>query len=133
MLSPGRSARAAIAPLPRASSAGTSASWKAASVTTAHRRPGVPCQAVLAMAMTVVTTAAGRVEGRERGGVVFRGIPYAAAPVGALRFQPPRPPARWDGVRDCTAPGPACPQVLSGPGGVMHVFDPVGPMSEDCL
>ena len=37
---------------------------------------------------------------------VFRGIPYAEAPVGPLRFAAPRPPARWDGVRDATVFGP---------------------------
>ncbi|MFD7668340.1 carboxylesterase/lipase family protein [Streptomyces sp. NPDC059788] len=40
----------------------------------------------------------------------FRGIPYAASPVGALRFAPPRPHEGWTGVRDATRPGPAVPQ-----------------------
>ncbi len=87
------------------------------------------------MAGTLATTTAGQVVGRERrGGAVFRGIPYAEAPVGALRFRPPRPAVRWDGARECSLPGPACPQaVTGGAGGVMHVFDPTGRMSEDCL
>lgn len=40
----------------------------------------------------------------------FLDIPYAAAPVGALRWAPPAPPARWTGVRDATTQGQQCPQ-----------------------
>ena len=43
----------------------------------------------------------GTLEGESLGNVlVFRDIPYAAAPVGNLRFQPPQPPKSWTGVRD---------------------------------
>jgi para-nitrobenzyl esterase len=49
----------------------------------------------------------------------FRGIPFAAPPVGDLRWRSPRPPARWDGVRDATRPGSRCAQRAGG--------------SEDCL
>ncbi len=60
--------------------------------------------------MEVVTTA-GRVRGTERDGVArFLGVPYAAPPVGPLRFAAPRPAPSWDGVRDCTRPGPNAPQ-----------------------
>jgi para-nitrobenzyl esterase len=53
--------------------------------------------------MTIVATRGGKIEGFERDGVqVFRGIPYAAPPVGELRWQPPRPEVTWDGVRDAT-------------------------------
>ncbi|UQI48797.1 carboxylesterase family protein [Streptomyces sp. HU2014] len=62
----------------------------------------------------VAHTTAGTVAGLRTGhggpggGVaVFRGVPYAAPPVGALRFASPRPPAAWDGVRDATAFAPA--------------------------
>jgi len=40
----------------------------------------------------------------------FQGIPYAAQPVGALRWKAPQPVPRWDGVRNATQMGPACPQ-----------------------
>ncbi len=58
----------------------------------------------------VVLTPAGRVRGEVRDGVArFLGIPYAAPPVGALRFAAPRPPVPWDGVRPATAFGPTPP------------------------
>ena len=41
---------------------------------------------------------------------LFTGIPYAAPPVGALRFQPPVPAPGWAGFRDATRPGPRCIQ-----------------------
>jgi para-nitrobenzyl esterase len=43
----------------------------------------------------------------------FLGIPYAAPPVGDLRWRPPQPPASWPGVRQATKYGPACPQLPS--------------------
>jgi para-nitrobenzyl esterase len=65
---------------------------------------------------TIATTTSGRVEGREKEGVVlFAGIPYAAPPVGELRFKPPRPHEPWDGVRPAQRFGPAAPQ-LQGEG-----------------
>jgi para-nitrobenzyl esterase len=73
----------------------------------AHPRPGPPADP---------TAPVVRVEGGEVRGTVsadgrrFLGIPYAAAPTGALRFAPPRPAARWDGVRDATATPPSCAQ-----------------------
>ncbi|MEM9187550.1 MAG: carboxylesterase family protein [Myxococcota bacterium] len=47
---------------------------------------------------------------REGGAYVFRGIPFAAPPVGQLRFRPPQPPAAWEGTREATAFGPPCAQ-----------------------
>jgi para-nitrobenzyl esterase len=54
----------------------------------------------------------------------FKGIPYAAPPVGDLRWRPPARPLAWSGVRTADRFGDICPQ-LQNPGGE--------PMSEDCL
>jgi len=74
----------------------------------------------------VVATDLGPVRGVATGTMQeFRGIPYAAAPVGALRWRPPREHERWNGVRDATSFGPHCPQVAT-PYGTPST-------SEDCL
>ncbi|MFK4149068.1 carboxylesterase/lipase family protein [Streptomyces sp. NPDC004065] len=67
----------------------------ASAVTTAAHRPrGTSGSRV------VVRTSGGLVAGERAGAVtVFRGVPYAAAPVGPLRFASPRPPEPWHGVR----------------------------------
>jgi para-nitrobenzyl esterase len=72
----------------------------------------------------------GTVEGEARGShVAFRGIPFAAPPVGRLRFRPPEPPPAWTGIRDTRAFAPAAMQGLSfAPGASAD-----GPQSEDCL
>ncbi|MFC6082164.1 carboxylesterase/lipase family protein [Sphaerisporangium aureirubrum] len=58
-----------------------------------------------------VRTVAGVVRGgREAGLAVFRGIPFAEPPVGALRFAEPQPVRGWDGVRPAVAYGPQPPQ-----------------------
>ena len=62
---------------------------------------------------------------------VYKGIPFAAPPVGKLRWQPPRPAARWSGVRACTEFSPICPQ-LPYPEGSVYSMAPQ-PQSEDCL
>jgi para-nitrobenzyl esterase len=77
-----------------------------------------------------------RVEGGEVRGVLrrglrmWRGIPYAEAPVGELRFRAPRPVIPWSGVRDATEFGPVAPQDRKG-----QFTGPAAgiPMSEDCL
>ncbi|QUQ66669.1 carboxylesterase/lipase family protein [Kutzneria sp. CA-103260] len=61
--------------------------------------------------MTVINTTSGRIRGEVVDGIHrFRSVPYAAAPVGELRFAAPRP-STWDGERDATKPGPIAPQV----------------------
>jgi para-nitrobenzyl esterase len=78
----------------------------------------------------VAYTESGAVRGDSESGVlVFRGIPYAAPPVGELRFRPPAAAAHWTGVRDARDFLPACPQLVER--------DPTennnSTMSEDCL
>ena len=58
-----------------------------------------------------VKTANGVVEGAEENGVrAFKGIPFAAPPVGDLRWKPPQPVQNWTGVRQATQFGPRCMQ-----------------------
>lgn len=62
----------------------------------------------------VVRTAAGSLRGNVAEDYrYFAGIPYAAPPIGPLRWQPPAPAASWDGLRDATKPGARCIQNLS--------------------
>ena len=58
----------------------------------------------------------------------FKGIPFAAPPVGALRWKAPQPVSRWHGVRQTTAFGPAC---MQSAGATSQA--PTTPNSEDCL
>jgi para-nitrobenzyl esterase len=82
--------------------------------------------------MTIVETATGKVQGLVKDGVqVFKGIPYAAPPVDDLRFRPPQPAPRWDGVRECTSFGPIA---LQNPSPLETMFGAAPPaMDEDCL
>jgi para-nitrobenzyl esterase len=69
----------------------------------------------------------GLLQGSVEGSVAsFRGVPYAAPPLGPLRWRAPQPPATWTGVRPATAYGPACIQT-AGASGYR------GTQSEDCL
>ncbi len=79
-----------------------------------------------------IETAAGRVAGTEEDGLrVFRGIPYARPPVGALRLRPPQAPEPWAGVRDASRPGPAAPQNAGLVSSMLGASS--GEQSEDCL
>ena len=75
---------------------------------------------------TVVKTDAGYISGLQQDGLrVYLGIPFAAPPVGDLRWRPPAPVQPWNGIREAKAFSAAPPQPPSGP--------TVPSMSEDCL
>lgn len=82
----------------------------------------------------VVQIEGGRAEGRVSGGVSrFFGLPFAAPPVGVLRWRPPHPAEPWAGIRDAGDFGPVCPQNTNGqPDWVGAHYRRAG-MSEDCL
>ena len=63
----------------------------------------------------------------------FKGIPYAAPPVGGLRWKPPQPVASWTNVRACTEFGPSCPQSGGGEEPFSVPALSAGKTSEDCL
>ena len=92
--------------------------------------PATPRSSAAQLA-TPVRIAGGMVQGTEEAGGVrrFAGLPFAAPPVGALRWREPRAAAPWKGVRDATRFGPRCMQLpIFGD----MVFRSNG-MSEDCL
>ncbi len=78
-----------------------------------------------------VTVTGGEIEGVVRRGLaMWRGIPYAAPPVGHLRFCAPAPVVPWAGVRSAAEFGPVAPQDRNG----QFAGPPTSvPMSEDCL
>jgi para-nitrobenzyl esterase len=84
--------------------------------------------------MTVVTTTFGKIKGTQENQLkVFRGIPFAAPPVGDLRWQAPQPHAGWDGVRDASKFGAQAPQDSRMLDWLMGQADTPPERSEDCL
>ncbi|MBQ9612819.1 MAG: carboxylesterase/lipase family protein [Lachnospiraceae bacterium] len=78
---------------------------------------------------TVVRTRDGMLRGSVRDGVYqFLGVPYAAPPVGALRFRKPQPVQPWEGIREAVRYADYCPQ----PGKAYTMVSYTSP-SEDCL
>jgi para-nitrobenzyl esterase len=77
----------------------------------------------------ILETKNGKLQGVERDGmVIYKNIPYAAPPVGDLRWRPPQPPQAWAGVRDASKFGEACMQPL-----INGLTSELVPGSEDCL
>jgi para-nitrobenzyl esterase len=87
---------------------------------------------VAAETQPVVKSPAGAVRGEQVGNLnVFKGIPYALAPTGSLRWKPPLPVPAWKGTRDATTFGPACIQPKPRSGSIYEWE--LASMSEDCL
>src|SRR3954454_4154845 len=78
-------------------------------------------------AAQVVATQTGKLRGVTSSGIAsFKGVPYAAPPVGPLRWKPPQPYPSWQTVLVADKTGPACMQAKGG-------LDPQVSTSEDCL
>ncbi|MDR3470529.1 MAG: carboxylesterase family protein [Devosia sp.] len=109
-----------MTPIRRLFALAAAACWLAAATPSLADQPG-----------PVVSAPAGAVQGRSEGDLnVFKGVPYAAPPVGPARWKPPAPAPAWTGVRDATRFGPACFQLRANAG--IYVSN-IPAMSEDCL
>lgn len=92
---------------------------------------------ITTLGLGAATTEPVNVDGGSIAGVVddgvrvYRGIPYAAPPVGPLRWKEPQPLVGWSGVRDASEFGPRCVQTPYPEGSIYTMPD--GSMSEDCL
>lgn len=89
----------------------------------------------LATPRPLAHTTGGVLAGKSVDGVdAFLGVPYAAPPVGPLRWTAPQPAPKWRGKRDATRFGAACYQELAQPWGpYTSEFIAGPPISEDCL
>jgi para-nitrobenzyl esterase len=111
--------------------------WLSACRTPGARAPGsgAPASPIANAGALVVSTDRGPLAGKGVDGGVrtFLGVPFAAPPVGALRWRPPADTPPWTAPRNATAVGPACPQ-LTTPGYAradedcltLNVWTPVG-------
>jgi para-nitrobenzyl esterase len=95
--------------------------------------PSAPARAMAPERRLDSGTVRGLVVGARNDVHVYKGIPFAAPPVGELRWKPPAPVRPWSGVRDCFEFGAACPQrtpalLAAVPEMALRV-----PTSEDCL
>ncbi|HEY5970664.1 MAG TPA: carboxylesterase/lipase family protein [Pseudoxanthomonas sp.] len=87
--------------------------------------------ASLSAAEPMITTRAGVVEGRREADIeVFRGLPFAAPPVGELRWREPQAVDAWTGTRKADAYAASC---MQKPGIAESAGGTAGPLSEDCL
>ena len=87
---------------------------------------------VLADGDTDIKVDGGVIAGTSASGVrAFKGVPFAAAPVGERRWQPPQPVVAWTGVKHADATGPRCQQTPYATTSVY--YEPEEKTSEDCL
>ncbi|HEY3888953.1 MAG TPA: carboxylesterase family protein [Caulobacteraceae bacterium] len=101
-----------------------------ASVGAAALAAGLTALARGSRSTTTVEIESGRLGGVAKAGVLaFKGVPYAAAPVGALRWRPPQPAPAWRGLRRALYNGPIALQVYKPEDNGVGAL----PMSEDCL
>jgi para-nitrobenzyl esterase len=110
-----------------------------------HKRPFFLCLSLLLSASAAfgalpqpVETASGKLQGvpgKEPSVTAFLGVPYAAPPVGQLRWRDPQPPAPWAGVRHANKYGNVCMQNPQKPGSFYQIefYEQPEPVSEDCL
>ena len=85
------------------------------------------CAGIAKPGIQTITLDSGVISGTMSDGVpAYLGIPFAAPPVGELRWREPQPVKQWTGVLDCSKYAPACPQPKS-------LFYDVGATNEDCL
>lgn len=99
-------------------------------------KPGAPIANGRAALTEPVSTDKGLIRGtpgRDSSVQAFKGIPFAAPPVGALRWQGPQPVSAWEGVRSADRFGPRCMQPRPDTG-IAQDSEGLGqPMAEDCL
>ena len=88
------------------------------------------CVRPAAAQIGIVSVTGGRVEGVRADGVTsFKGIPFAAPPVGNLRWRAPQPVIPWPGIRKADHFAPGCMQPVN----LIAIFGEPPAMSEDCL
>lgn len=86
------------------------------------------------METTQIHTQYGELQGiREHGAVIWKGVPFAEPPVGELRFQAPRPPQPWQGVKEALHFGPIAPQPVYEGASMFGSGSEPPVQSEDCL
>jgi para-nitrobenzyl esterase len=93
-------------------------------------------QIIVSAQSGIIDTKYGKIEGYREGNIlIFKGIPFAAPPVGDLRWKAPQPPVAWKGIKKCTAFSASPIQTEPAPFlcWSKEFMAPPAPLSEDCL